>query len=372
MSIIFWLIVSLILITLLELTYVIITSKNDGPFPYMFILKIIVLLIGIIYPILILFSNLMIFTESYAIFFWKMSIITEIVSAYLINLIFCFLTESKKVNFLSILILSIIGSLILSNQFDSLSVSIAQIGDYYYYLHDNYSKSLIILFHAIFIGLLIYYLIQFWRKPLSISLSLLLSFLSLSMISFLVSYFLLIITMNKSYLVANLLSIIIAVIIALIVYIKKPNLYIRFSIKLEYITIFHKSGILLYSYNFEQGKEIEESFLKGSILIGINSTLNSFLDKKNQLDYIQIRDKFAYFDFNKQYGYALLLIANKTNKMIKKSIKEFIDLFTQQNKDYLEEINQNMALIDLSHFKNTNQLIKKVFHTYFINNKDSK
>ena len=80
--------------------------------------------------------------------------------------------------------------------------------------------------------------------------------------------------------------------------------------------IFHKSGILLYSFNFEKDQETDESLLKGSILIGINHILSSFIDKKDKLNVIKMKEKDLLLEYDNKFGYALLLVAKHKNMVI--------------------------------------------------------
>ncbi|MCJ7651254.1 MAG: hypothetical protein MUP85_21815, partial [Candidatus Lokiarchaeota archaeon] len=144
---------------------------------------------------------------------------------------------------------------------------------------------------------------------------------------------------------------------------KKPSLLEVFTNKLYDFIVFHKSGILLYSYNFETRQEVEESLLKGSILIGINHILSSFSNLENQVSVIKMSDQDIIFNFNNELGYATLLIAKHKNSIIENAVNEFNLNFAKNNLDTLTNIK---GLIDVSKFRNTFELIQEYFKAFLL------
>ncbi len=145
--------------------------------------------------------------------------------------------------------------------------------------------------------------------------------------------------------------------------IKKPSLFRVFTNKLYDFIIFHKSGILLYSYDFETKQEVEESLLKGSILIGINHILSHFSNLENQVSVIKMSDRGIIFNFNNELGYATLLIAKHKNSILEKAVNEFNINFAKNN---LETLTNIKGLIDVSKFRNTFQLIQEYFKEFLV------
>jgi hypothetical protein len=138
-------------------------------------------------------------------------------------------------------------------------------------------------------------------------------------------------------------------------------MFIELTNKIFEFIVFHKSGILLYSYNFETGKETEESILKGSILIGINHILSNLSTQRDKLRVIKMRNRDIVLEFDPNYGYAVLLITNNRNDLIVKSIQQFMNSFVNLNKDKLNNLN---GLIDTSQFKNASELLHQYFKPY--------
>ena len=147
------------------------------------------------------------------------------------------------------------------------------------------------------------------------------------------------------------------------IFIKKPTLFRVFTNKLYDFIVFHKSGILLYSYNFETKQEVEESTLKGSILIGINHILSNFSNLENQVSVIKLSDRGIIFNFNNELGYATLLIAKHKNSIIENAVNEFNMNFSKRN---LETLTNLKGLIDVSNFRNTSELIRESFKAFLI------
>jgi len=147
--------------------------------------------------------------------------------------------------------------------------------------------------------------------------------------------------------------------------IKKPFVFIELTNKIYDFIIFHRSGVLLYSYNFETGEETDESLLKGSILIGINHILSNFIDKKDQLGLIKMQNRDIIFEYDNNHGYALLLTTNHKNAYIDKAVSKFMKKFTGLNKEKLKNLK---GLIDASEFRNAKDIILEFFEPFILNN----
>ena len=142
---------------------------------------------------------------------------------------------------------------------------------------------------------------------------------------------------------------------------KKPSLFVVLTNKLYNFIIFHKSGILLYSYDFETKQELEESVLKGSILIGINHILSNFSNIEDQISTINLKDHGILFHFNNNLGYATLLIAKHRSALLEQILNEFNQKFSEKHNKTLANLN---GLIDVSKFNQTIDLIKDEFKPY--------
>jgi hypothetical protein len=146
--------------------------------------------------------------------------------------------------------------------------------------------------------------------------------------------------------------------------IKKPYLFIALTNNIYDFIVFHRSGILLFSYNTETGEETEEALLKGGILIGINHILSHFKQKEDALNLIKTRDRDIILEYNNEYGFAVLLTVNKTNRIIQKSVRHFMENFTKNFKETLQKINNYSQIIDVSVFYNAKDLLFDIFSPY--------
>ena len=144
---------------------------------------------------------------------------------------------------------------------------------------------------------------------------------------------------------------------------KKPEFYVDFLNKIYNFIIFHRSGILLYNYNLEKGKQADESLLKGSILIGINHILSNFINKKDQLNLISLRKQHdIVLEYDNELNYAILLIVRRKDSFIDTAVQLFMNKFSKLYGDKLINLN---GLIDTSTFRNTGELINECFSPFF-------
>ncbi|MHA1727013.1 MAG: hypothetical protein ACTSXH_19590 [Promethearchaeota archaeon] len=362
----FYVLLGLILFSIFEIGYTILWYRNHVPLYFIIFIIIIFFSWGILFPSLLFLSHYANLNEETALITWKLAVITELILTFMENGFLVIFLDLKKMGYFSIFNLSALEGLIMGIFLTTPDLVSIIIGDaYYFILSSPFLTIMLILYQIIFMGFFIYSHVQIWFKMSKEQGSiffLLIQGLLILLVSFFSLYF---ITMNEVFLILIFLLLMGRAVSFLILIIFNPNSFIYLSNQLENLIIFHKSGILLFSYNFEKNRgDLEESFLKGSILIGINHVLNNFIDRKSSLDCIKIHKKYAYFDYDEHHGYAILVIVNHANNFVKKLMKKFMVLFSEQNKEYLEEINSNKGLIDVSKFHSTQEIIVKVFKIF--------
>jgi len=303
-----------------------------------------------------------------ALIIWYISIITRNISigmfASLHNIK---LNKESRVRFLSSTIYIFIGGIGLSLLFVPDSFTVIQKDFEYFYLFNNIGLlTSIILF--IFCILLFSWIIQikgynnFADKKLGKFYYIFMVLFSLNI--FLYSLYL--ITLDLYFKLLHSIVYLIGIGYFVFVIIKNPNLFAVFTNKIYDLIIFHKSGILLYSFNFQTREEVDESLLKGSILIGISHILANLSNVEAQVTHIRMEDRAVIFNFNTQLGYAALIIAKHRNKVLEKSIDNFMNEFSTINKDSLKNLT---GLIDVSMFKNAKGLINQYFRNFFTEKK---
>jgi hypothetical protein len=149
------------------------------------------------------------------------------------------------------------------------------------------------------------------------------------------------------------------------VIIKKPEIFYVLPNRIYSINIYHKSGILLYSYDFEeQTDSIPESTIWGNILIGLNHILSEFLDKEDKINVIQTKETDIVVKYEVESGYALIVITNRKNSIIEDFMNKFSDEFKQKYKKELGEILDINKIINVSEFSGLKELIERNFYLY--------
>jgi hypothetical protein len=144
---------------------------------------------------------------------------------------------------------------------------------------------------------------------------------------------------------------------------KTPEMFLELTNKIFYINIYHKSGILLYSYHFSKSQDEIDSAIWGKILIGLNHILSEFVDKQNQIDVLQTRNTDIIVNYD-EFGFAVVLITNKKNTILQKLMEQFTIEFRNKYKEELLEIQDLNKLINVSEFTETKELIEKGFRIY--------
>ena len=302
-----------------------------------------------------------------ALIFWYTSIIARNFSTgVFLSVHNLELNKDSKVRFLPVLIYIFLGGISLSLLFVPNSFVVNELAFEYLYLFNNTGiLTSIIIFN--FCIVLVSWIIQIKgyknyaeRKLGNIY------YISIFLFSLFVLFYLLyLITPIIYFKLCHSLLYLLFVGFFIFIIIKKPSLFAVITNKIYDFIVFHKSGILLYSYNFQTREEVDENLLKGSILIGISHILSNLSNLEAQVTQIKMEERAVVFNFNTQLGYATLLIAKHKNKILEKSIDNFVKEFSTLNKDSLKKLS---GLIDVSLFKNAKVLIKKYF-SHFLTEK---
>lgn len=364
-------IVNLILITcsvtlaILAILYILTHRENYGTQTIALLVSLIFLFYGVLYLPCLTLSTELIYVEDMALHVWKNSIILRIISFGLIVSLCNFILVFSHLNFYLTFSYCFLSGFIISLLSLPGSIAINRVGNYYNYVFlYPVLLILIVLFDFFIIGLLFFVMLKNLsaiRNPLSGRLL----FMYIIYFSFVfLTDTIHIATQNILMKNINYILNIIGSLSMLYTIFTMPEFFVVLTNKIYDFIIFQKSGILLYSYNFETGKETDETLLKGSILIGINHILANFTYKKDQLNLIKMKDRDLVFEYDTYYGYALLLITNQRNVIIEKAVKQFMQKFNDLNKEKLKEIDNFGQLIDVSVFKNAKELINEYFYPY--------
>ena len=353
------------IISVLGIIFIILKRENYGTILNVVLNVCLYLVFGLIFLPLYVLSTDISLDQNIALLLWKISIIFWIIATSILSLIQIIVIKFREVTPLPSLFYALMGGLIINLVFHFDAIVLQQSGGYYSFVFNNLFLLIVLTLYNIMIFSFMWYNMttnfsKFRDKQIGRNLG----FLTLNFTIIIGIYSLHLIFQYIVFEYLYLIVYLIGAFIASYNIFKKPALFIELTNKIYDFIIFHKSGILLYSYNFETGKETDDSLLKGSILIGINHILSSLVDKKEQLNLIKMKDRDIIFEYDNTNDYAILLTTNHKNTFIEKAVRGFMEKFSNQYYKIFETMN---GLIDVSEFKNAKDLIHEYFAPYIIN-----
>ncbi|MFX1593070.1 MAG: hypothetical protein ACFFCL_10280 [Promethearchaeota archaeon] len=360
-----FLIIISIIISIIGITYVHLNRENLGNIYSISLNILLFLFLGIFFFISFYLSTEILFPENIALTLWGISIIFWTISTVMLSIIQKFIIKFEEKVIFSTIIYSFIIGIIIGLTYQSDSFTIILVNGSYSFIFKNLMLLFFLLsYNFIIIIVLCYNLIKYYprfRDKRSVAMLSILTF-QFSLIISLYSVYIIIPNIITRYLYTAIY--LMGVLFACYYIIKKPFLLIELTNRIYDFIIFHRSGILLYSYNFETNEETDDSLLKGSILIGINHILSNFFDKKDQLGLIKMQNRDIILEYDTNHGYALLLTTDHKNAYIDKAVNNFMNRFTLLNKEKLKSLN---GLIDVSEFGNAKEIIMEFFEPFIIN-----
>lgn len=352
-----------VVFSIISLLYV---YKNRNKYyitSFVILIIFMILLIGVCYSIIYVLSITFYFSTIINILLWKISNLFHFIILGIGLFIMNISQKNKKklqINFsLLIVFLSlIIGAFIIPN-----SVLINQMNSIIDYNYAMYSQILILLNLAFFLFLYLYYTIydSYSRRKKVLKELVILNLLVLSPLIALMVYIGVFIPIFKYI---HILALWINYFITFILILKKPNIFFNISNKVYNINIYHKSGILLYSYFFNSSEKKTNSATWGQILIGINYILSEFIEKKNKIDLLKTINSEIAVKYIDTYGFAILVFADQKNMILDDIIDKFTNDFIEKYKKELTEISDLNKLINVSEFNGVDILVKEHFQIY--------
>jgi len=294
--------------------------------------------------------------------FWRISIIFWIISLSFLSFLQFFVIKFNKIILFFSFIYAFLGTIIIGISYQPNAIIQIRINSYYIYILENLALLVFLGIFNFLIFVLMWYnfianLESFRDNKAKFSLLILTSFFTFMIIL----YSLYIFTQNIYILTFYQIFFLISVLVCVLAILKNPEMYVEQTNRIYDFIIFHRSGILLFSYNFETGKEIDENMLKGTILIGINHILSNFVNKKNQLTLIKMKKQDIILEYDSNNGYAILLITNNKNLVIQKAVQRFMERFNSIHKETFKKMNELNQIIDISEFK----IAKDILHEFF-------
>lgn len=331
---------------------------------------------GIILSTTLLLSVAFYFSTIINLILWKISVISYLVSLIITLLIYSFFKEYRKIQIIPILIISIlfgliIGSVILPGSIiifidfpSSTPFSLIDISTINYYY--NFFTGIFIIILQVSITIYLIYIpifinLKYNKSEESLPLFLI-TIIFISLTIFCTLYILFQNTIFRELFIILLWITIFRLDMNLIL---KPEMFFILPNEVYSINIYHKSGVLLYSYNFKKkSKTVNNSKIWGNIIIGLNHILSEFIEKSDKIDVIQTRKVDIVVNYNNEYGFAVVVVTNKKNAILEKFVREFSQEFKSFYKNELNEIQDLNRLINVSDFTDARQIIEKNFQLY--------
>ncbi len=331
---------------------------------------------GIIFSTLFIFSVTFFISYEINVLFWKLSILSGVISLIISSFVYSFFNEYKKIKafpflYYALLFGMLIGALLTSDSIELIldippPSSFSVIDPALINFHFNFiTGAIIILLQSL---ITIYYLyiasiINIRSKKKEESLPLILNTIVFTIpILMNIYYVILQQTIFRELYITLIWITNFAVNIMLI---KKPEMFFVLPNRIYSINIYHKSGILLYSFNFDKKSDNkDESPIWGNILIGLNHILSEFIGKKDKIDVIQTKKTDIVVRYEIDYGYALVVITNKKNSIIEDLMLNFSIEFTRKYEDELTDLQDINRLINVSEFSGAKEMVEKNFQLY--------
>jgi len=336
-------------------------------------LNVSTLSVGIIYSTLFLLSISFYFSDYINLVIFKHAAIYGFIALIIAALIYGFFLEYRRVSVIPFLLFTTLSGLLLGSIFTGDMVQIqtnlsnsephlvfdsSQIN----YIFNLYTGTIIIMF---LISVLLYFftisfLVHNSSRNKEASKGLIINTGIFTIPNIL--YFCYIIFQLPIFRDVHLLLIWLNIITTCIMLRKKPDIFLVITNKIHSINIYHKSGVLLYSYIFEENGT--SSAIWGNILIGLNHILSEFIDKKDQIDVMQTKNYSIIVNYENDLGYALVAITNHKNPVLKTLMDKFTQEFNKKYNDDLMEIQDLNKLINASDFADVKEMVEKNFHIY--------
>jgi len=331
---------------------------------------------GILYSTFFVFSVVIFISYDVNILLWKILLVTGFITLLITSIIYSFFNEYKKIKpfpfiFFTLLFGLLLGALITP---DSITLTLngplppmfSIMDPTNMYFEFNLATSIVFILFELFITIYFLYsaaIIYSKTKYKEESSPLLLNTLVFSIS---VIMLLLYITVQETiYREIYIVILWISSFAFYIMLIKKPEMFFILPNRIYSVNIYHKSGIVLYSYSFDNTADYKiESARWGTILIGLNHILSEFIDKTDKIDVIKTKKSEIVVRYENDYGYALVVMTNQKNVIIEDLMLDFSNDFKNKYKDILLDIQDINRLIDIKKFINIEELVEKHFQLY--------
>jgi len=317
----------------------------------------------IIYSTLYLLSIIFFFSEVVNLILWKLSIIFGFVSLILTSITYSFLVKKKKISYFPLVYFNALFGLLIGSLFSSNSIQFNIASSYITYKFNLTIGIIIVLFQvsAIIYCFILSIISNYKARSKENVKELFINIVIFSIPIFM--YILLIAFQSSIFRDLHIYLLWVNILGFCIMIVKKPEMFLEMTTRIYFINIYHKSGILLYSYKFTTTKRENDSTIWGNILIGINHILSEFVDTKDQIEVLQTENSDIIVNYD-EFGFAVVLITNNQNAILKKLMDNFAQEFRAKYKNELIEIQDLNKLINVSEFNETKEIVERHFQNY--------
>jgi len=363
-------------LSVITIIHIIRYRKKYGTELIAFLLAATVLTAGIINSTFFVFSVTFFIRYEINVLFWKLSIVSGVISLIISSFVYSFFNEYKKIKpfpflYYALLLGMLIGALLTPDSIELIlnippPSSFSVIDPALINFHFNFiTAAIIVIFQALITTYYLYIasIINIGSKKKEETLPIILNTIIFTIpILMNIYYVLLQQTIFRELYITLIWITNFAVNIMLI---KKPETFFILPNKIYSINIYHKSGILLYSINFDKKSDYkDESPIWGNILIGLNHILSEFVGKKNKIDVIQTKKTDICVRYEIDYGFALVVITNKKNSIIEDLMQNFSIEFKRKYEVELTDLQDINRLINVSEFSDVKEIVEKNFQLY--------
>jgi len=319
--------------------------------------------LGVIHSTLFLLSVFVYISELINLLFWKISIISYLIILIQLSLFYSFIKDYKKIPIFPYLIFTIIFGLLIGNILSPDSINLEINNNTIKYSFNVLFGLHLIVFQILMIIYYFYINIVIFNRARSKEVSL---FLNISAIFLYIPLSMSILYIFFELTIFRSLFIFFAWIgfgFWCLIIIKGPKTFLVVTNKIFFVNIYHKSGVLLYSYNFLNSNSEADSNIWGNILIGLNHILSEFTEKSSEIDVLQTINTDIMVNYD-DLGFAVVVATNRKNAILEKFINDFTKEFKIKYHDELTEIQDLNKLINISDFNDTIKLIEKYYQNY--------
>ncbi len=334
------------------------------------------LIAGLLYSTLFIFSVVIFISYDINILLWKISLVTGFITLLFTSIIYSFFNQYKKIKpfpfiYFTLLFGLLVGALATPDSMTlifngPLPPMFSVMDPSNIYFEFNIATSIVFILFELFITInFLYSAAIIYNKTKNKQEG---STLLLNTLVYSISVIMLLLYITVKETIYREIYIVILWVSSFAFYImliKKPEMFFILPNRIYSVNIYHKSGIVLYSYNFGDTTDNKiESARWGTILIGLNHILNEFIDKTDKIDVIQTKKSDIVVRYENDYGYALVVNTNQKNEIVENLMLGFSKDFNSKYKNKLLDIQDLNRLINISEFIDIKELVEKHFHLY--------